>query len=156
MELQKAKELAENLMQKHGLEISFHGWGFKFDSCINRFGVCKRGKRIISLSSKLVSLNNELEVRDTILHEIAHALAPHGAGHGEQWREKALSIGCNGSRCCGKEVITPPAKYTAICGTCGRVVNKNRMRVLACGQCCKTRNGGKFSSEYILNFKRNI
>jgi hypothetical protein len=51
-------------------------WSFQFDSAKLAFGKCNFTDRVISLSRHLVELNNEAEVRDTVLHEIAHALAP--------------------------------------------------------------------------------
>jgi len=66
-----ARILAVTLMQQHGLV----GWTFKFDHARRRFGCCNFTRRTISLSRPLTFLNDDAEVRDTILHEIAHALA---------------------------------------------------------------------------------
>ena len=73
MELADAESLALELMRQHGL---LPRWKFKFDRAIRRFGCCNEGKRLISLSARLTELNSEYEVRDTILHEIAHANDP--------------------------------------------------------------------------------
>ena len=48
-------------------------WTFLFDRAIRRFGNCNYTKRQISLSAKLTLLNDEPVVRETLLHEIAHA-----------------------------------------------------------------------------------
>jgi predicted SprT family Zn-dependent metalloprotease len=62
------------------------------------------------MSRLLVSLNDKREVRETILHEIAHALAgPKVRAHGREWGEIALRIGCNGRRCYGDEVLKSSA-----------------------------------------------
>src|SRR5436190_12975378 len=107
MELAQARQLAEDLMRLHKLSPK---WSFKFDRSKVSFGKCHYGKKQISVSRYLVELNGEDEVRDTILHEIAHALAPRGAGHGTAWRSVAKSIGCNGRRCYGAEVARPAPK----------------------------------------------
>ena len=61
----------------------------------------------ISLSRHLVELNDEAEVRETILHEIAHALRRVGLGMGRsggEWRKRLVA--CRGdvtaTRWCGR------------------------------------------------------
>jgi predicted SprT family Zn-dependent metalloprotease len=132
MRLHEARQLAENLMRRHRL---LPKWSFAFDRSKNRFGKCNYWTKQISLSKHLVELNSEAEVRDTILHEIAHALAPRGAGHGPLWKSLALSIGCNGRRCFGHEVARPAPKYRGTCPSCRQVIYRHRRGVLACGIC---------------------
>jgi predicted SprT family Zn-dependent metalloprotease len=132
MKLEDAWQLATNLMRLHGL---LPAWSFDFDRSMVRFGKCNYTKKRISLSRHLVEMNAESEVRDTILHEIAHALAPRGAGHGPVWQALALSIGCNGRRCYGHEVARPAPKHKGTCPTCKRVIHRHRRTVLACGKC---------------------
>lgn len=74
MNLLEAKKMAEEEMKKHGLLE----WSFSFDNAIERFGSCRLTSKKISLSKKLIELNSIERVRNTLLHEIAHALAPHG------------------------------------------------------------------------------
>lgn len=121
-------------MAKHEL----FGWRFQFDDAVRRFGYCSYKKEIISISRNLVELNSEEKVRDTILHEIAHALCDRKDGHNSNWIFKARAIGCDGERCYNHEEIeTPELKWKATCSKCGRVVNyarrpKNRR---SCGEC---------------------
>jgi len=69
----------------------------------------------------------EEQVRDTILHEIAHAIAGHKAGHGWQWKAECRRIGANPNRTADlpqdmvlglKEKI---ANYKAVCTKCDNV-----------------------------------
>jgi predicted SprT family Zn-dependent metalloprotease len=150
MELKKAMVLAINLMEQHGLMDM--GWGFGFDNAKRRFGVCKYRSKVIGLSKDLVELNNESRVKNTILHEIAHALVGHKNGHNDIWRTKALEIGCNGERCYdNSEVATPEAKYEAVCGGCGHVHKKHKRptRIASCGKC----SGGRYNETYRLVWK---
>ena len=89
MTLEDAEQLALDLMRQHGLRR----WTFTFDRAVCRFGCCNERKRTISLSAKLTELNDEDAVRDTILHEIAHAMVGVRAGHGPKWQRQALAIG---------------------------------------------------------------
>ena len=71
---------------------------------VGRAGQCSWTKKEISLSAKYVELNSMTEIRNTILHEIAHALRPKH-GHNKFWRKTALEIGCNGSRTYSNNVV---------------------------------------------------
>ena len=65
-----ALALLKESMATHGLVE----WNAQLDNSKRRFGVCKPGKKTISVSRPLCELNSDDEVRDTILHEIAYAL----------------------------------------------------------------------------------
>jgi predicted SprT family Zn-dependent metalloprotease len=132
MTLEQAQKLAEDLMRLHKL---WPAWSFTFDRSKVRFGKCNYSKRQISLSRHLVQLNDDRQVRETILHEIAHALAPRGAGHGPVWKALARAIGCSGQRCYGPEVRRPTPKHRATCPSCKRVIYRHRRTRIACGKC---------------------
>jgi predicted SprT family Zn-dependent metalloprotease len=141
MELQAAKTLALRLMNEHGLLES--RWAFSFDNATRRFGSCHYGRRQITLSKKLVSINEEARVRNTILHEIAHALTP-GEHHNHVWRRMAIAIGCDGERCySSKEVATPETRYIGACPsghTHKRSKLTERSRRSSCGRCSSSYN----------------
>lgn len=150
MEIHQVNDLARTLMDSHNL----YGWGFRLDKSVRRFGACHYRSRVISLSRKLVELNPIETVKNTLLHEIAHALAPRGAGHGREWKRIAISIGCDGSRCYNSsEVATVAPKYTGECPNCNRIINRHRRMRLACGKCCKNLNQGNFSESYLFIWK---
>jgi predicted SprT family Zn-dependent metalloprotease len=132
MKLGDARRLALRLMRTHGVPAD---WSFQFDRSKVRFGKCNYARREITLSQYLVELNDEPEVRETILHEIAHALVPRGAGHGPAWQTVAQSIGCQGKRCYGEEVVRPAPKYKGTCPSCRHVIFRHRRTVVACGRC---------------------
>jgi len=108
MNIWDARILADRLMAEHGLCAA--GWKFRWDRATRRFGSCHHTRRTISLSLPLVRLNSESQVRDTMLHEIAHALTP-GDGHGRRWKDKCRQIGARPVRCFTQvEVILPEKK----------------------------------------------
>ena len=149
MELFEANQLAKLLMTKHGLLLK--GWRFEFDRSKRRFGACRHGSKRITLSTELTLLNDEKTVKDTILHEIAHALVGFSHGHDWVWKMKALEIGCNGEIYYDtKEVITPESKYKAVCTSCGHIFKKHRLPKArkSCGFC-----DPKFNDNYLLEFK---
>ena len=152
MHLTKAKKLAEDLMKKHGLE----GWTFRFDRAKRRFGYCNYKQKTITLSKEITRLNDEERVKNTLLHEIAHALLGPGYGHKWEWQNKALEIGCDAERCFNPNVVKiPKGKYLYECPNCKKVTEYMRKlrRATACGPCCKKHNFGEFTEKFKLVFK---
>lgn len=119
MKLADAKKVVFELMRDHGLFDQ--GWGFDFDGGRARFGFCRYDVKRISLSRYLVRLNLSERVKNTILHEIAHALVGKGEGHGYMWRTMAVKIGCSGQRCYGNEVVPVKRPWQIVCANCGPV-----------------------------------
>jgi SprT protein len=142
MDLSAAEQLARRLMQRHGL---LPQWQFSFDRAVRRFGSCNCQHKKITLSAHLTLLNDKLQVKDTILHEIAHALAPRGECHGKRWKSIARSIGCSAERCYTDDVVVPKRKYTGTCPTCAVTITRNRRKRLSCGRCDR-----KFNPAHIF------
>jgi predicted SprT family Zn-dependent metalloprotease len=136
MDLYDAQQLALDLMGQHGLTPV---WRFRFSRAVTIFGSCQHGTRTIALSRPLAEINEVAEVRDTILHEIAHALAGPGAGHGPRWRKIARELGARPERCTGADAKTVPGAWVGTCPGCGRTIERHRRSkaALACAQCCK-------------------
>ena len=136
MNLYVARDLARTLMARHGLT----GWAFRFDHARRRFGSCSTVRKRITLSRPLTLLNEEAEVRDTILHEIAHALAP-GDGHGRAWKAACVRVGAKPVRCYTEAtVVSPPrraAPYQVGCPRCGWWQDRHRLtrEKLVCRGC---------------------
>ncbi|MBI1336000.1 MAG: hypothetical protein GC164_03455 [Phycisphaera sp.] len=126
-------------MTEHGLIAG--GWLLRWGNGRRQFGVCeikhtrnrRTGKttttRTIRLSRHLALLNTDAEVRDTILHEIAHALAGTKHGHDEVWKQTCRRIGANPRRLMDDTVHTPAARYQLTCPSCRKVL-ANRHRVM--------------------------
>jgi len=101
------------------------GWVLKFDRAKRRLGLCRYTKKTIQLSEIMVTGDSDENIRNTLLHEIAHALvgSERKGGkhihHGPKWVEKAKEIGCNGKRC-GRIETAPEYKYIYKCD-CGEI-----------------------------------
>ena len=80
---------ARSLMDRHGLSE----WAFQYSPARQRLGLCKEKDKVIQLGRRHALNDDPSQVTDTILHEIAHALAGAKAGHGPAWREVAKRLG---------------------------------------------------------------
>lgn len=138
--------IASNLIDHHRLP-----WLFRFDGAVVRFGLCSHKRATIYLSSPLTLLNSEEQVIDTILHEIAHALAPVTSGHDCTWQTIARSIGCDGKRCYTAAVIAPPKPWIGTCPGCRTTVERHHRKRIACSACCH----GKFNPQFIFTWKKS-
>lgn len=142
MELKKAKALTTFLMRKHGLPNT---WRFSWHNKKVSLGTCSYVKKTIYLAKWYTELNDESEVRDTILHEIAHALSyeRHGAkgiGHGRLWKKICIEIGAT-PRACSKNKLNKPSnhyKYVETC-SCGITYKRHRLNFSASYRCPKCR-----------------
>lgn len=117
--------LARTIMDQHGLT----DWAFDLDNAKRRAGCCFYRSKIITLSRHYVERNLDKpdDLRDTILHEVAHALAGHAAGHGDAWKAVCVQIGARPKRCYDSQAINmPKGKYQAVCGGCQKVFTRHR------------------------------
>lgn len=127
-----AIRLARHLVAVHGLD----GWQVGLDRAKSRAGCCHFASKLITFSLPLTRLHTEEEVRETILHEIAHALVGPEHGHDEVWRRRAVAIGSTGARCVPDAA---PRLDGHVVGTCpaGHTVTRHRRpsRAASCPHC---------------------
>lgn len=141
--------IANNLLCKHNLT----DWSFKFDNAKKRYGNCNYTRKIISISRNLYELNEFSSSLDTLLHEIAHALAGFSNGHNEVWKQKAIELGCSATRCHNNETVKP--SLIGVCPNCKQTIKRHRRKVLACGQCCKRHNNNKYTDKFNFVWIKN-
>ena len=124
-------QLLEHKLTEHGLAA--RGWTGALDNAERRFGVCRPAKKEISISRTLAALNSGEEVLDTILHEIAHALADsiyrENCGHDERWKAICRQIGARPERCYdGDEVVSPEAPWVLMHSDTGEIYSYHQRR----------------------------
>ena len=129
--LERTAARAEKLVAEHDLE----GWSFQFDDASGRAGACNFDTQVIGLSLLYCLNSTDSELKETILHEIAHALAGPQHQHDRVWKEIARSIGCSGERLCSAPAFAPP-RYIVSCPACGWALRRNvRRRGQVCAKC---------------------
>lgn len=120
--LNEIAEFTREMLEKYGLEE----WKLVWDTRpYRRYGQCRYKEKEIGITPRLVLINSLEESKNTVLHEIAHALTP-GHRHNHVWKEKCLVVGarpeqyyCDKSR--GGTVNAAIGKYQLINTTTGKV-----------------------------------
>lgn len=136
MNLVKVRDLARDIMDQHGLRH----WTFEFDDAKRRAGICHYAARRISLSAPLMTVYSESEARDTVLHEVAHALVGPEAGHGRRWRETAEAIGGTGRQYVDPEAPTLDGPWIGVCPHGHRMTRFRRPGMpMSCRRCTRRR-----------------
>ena len=87
--LRTVAAMARECMDSHGLE----DWTLAFVESRRRLGDCQFRDRLIRIARHHALEESDESIRDTVLHEIAHALAGPEAGHGPLWKTVARRIG---------------------------------------------------------------
>lgn len=132
------------------------GYTFAWGNRKRAGGTCNYLKKVITLERPLTiaNLDNVHIIKNTILHEIAHALVGRGHGHDWVWKQTAMSIGCDGARCMSEETNgLTESKYTLSCSSCGKVTLAHRRPKYdkSCGRC----SGGRYNGNYKLELTQN-
>lgn len=122
--------LAQKLLAEHSLT----GWSFAYDHASRRAGCCDFRRKRISLALQFARQAGAEEIRDTLLHEIAHALVGKRHNHDAVWRAKAQQIGGSGERCHNLS-FNPPRYIVACRNGCWSATAERRRRNVVCGEC---------------------
>lgn len=137
---------AHTLLEKH-LDDS---WSFAFDHARTRGGACDWARRRITVSRHLCLRWSDEEMHQTLLHEVAHALAGPTAAHGRQWRQIASRLGYTGTRTHNNPTADELAPWIGTCPS-GHLFYRHRRptRPLACGRCAR-----RFEAANAIQWRR--
>lgn len=129
MNTAQVAEHARSLMDEHGLE----DWAIDFGRSTKSAGACYYSRRLIRFSRVIMTAYDDAAVRNTILHEIAHALVGSRHGHDGVWRRKFLELGGNGeartlATAGVAKAIEDQSKYRAVCSGCGETYSAQRRK----------------------------
>lgn len=134
MDLKELADIAIREMTKHGLT----GWTFRFADTKRQLGVCKYRRKRIEIA-EYYALNSPREsVLDTLLHEIAHALAGSAARHGPVWKAIAIRLGAIPRACdTSGEAAMKPGDWQASCPACKKSFHRYKRPVSINGYRCR-------------------
>ena len=144
MDTTHALTLARELMNAYGLQALPVGWTRakrQFGRCtFTRDATGRRVAKAIEISWPLTRVNPIEVVRNTILHEIAHALAGYDAAHGPAWVAMAHRVGARPERCVpdgDPTVVDILGRFTYSCPVCPWTMNRHKRlrRNSSCHKC---------------------
>lgn len=117
----------------------------------------------VELNPKLVAISLD-EVRQTLLHELAHLLAYHRNGrriapHGVEWQQACADLGIPGESVTHKLPLPrrqQQKKWRYRCPSCQQGFDRVRQmkNAAACLSCCKRHNGGRFTKKFLLEAQK--
>ncbi len=129
-------------------------WQIKLSRSRKQLGYCNCSTKTIYISTEFMRLNPFYIIRETLLHETAHAIQYQKSGitnHGKEWKKIAKQLGCSTKRCISIENLKmPKGKYIGKCPVCGMETHFYRKirRRYSCGKCSKSYND-KFRLELL-------
>jgi predicted SprT family Zn-dependent metalloprotease len=134
MDLKELEAIAEQELRKHGL----HSWSFGLAQTKRRQGVCKFLDRRIEIAEYYAIHNPPEKVLDTLLHEIAHALAGPKAKHGLAWKAIARRLGATPRAydTCAKTAVLP-GDWQATCPACEKTYHRYKRPMRLTGYRCR-------------------
>lgn len=111
-------------------------WTFGFDNAKRRAGLCDYTRKRISVSRYLAARYDDDTNHQTLLHEVAHALAGPAAGHGPEWKRVARSLGYVGGTTHRGETANELAPWVGVCPA-GHTAYRHRRptRTMSCVLC---------------------
>ena len=127
-------------------------WELRFSNQKRNLGYCRPRKKVISISKSFMESNPFPIIKDTLLHEIAHALHFLETGktnHSNGWKRFALKVGCEPKRCAETNGLNmPEGNYVGICPVCKKETHFYRRvrRSYSCSHCTK-----KYDPKYRLD-----
>lgn len=145
-DLNRVRVWAEALIAMH-LDDS---WSFDFDHAKRRAGLCDYRRKRITVSRYLTARFDDDEIHQTLLHEVAHALAGHTAAHGPAWKKVARELGYVGGTTHTGETATELAPWIGRCPS-GHVAYRHRKpaRATSCAKCSR-----RFDQRYLFEWTR--
>jgi SprT-like family len=140
-------EWTQKYFERKSKEFKLEGWNLKKDHAKTRLGQTNFTRKHISISSYFLrgSSCDHKAIRNTVLHEISHALVGMKNGHNKIWKEMAISIGCDGkvyqkmdapppnyllhcsNKCFQKEYYRKPKNEGKICSNCRSPLNIKKL-----------------------------
>lgn len=145
-DLNRVRVWAQALITMH-LDAS---WTFDFDHAKRRAGLCDYRRKRITVSRYLAARFEDDEIHQTLLHEVAHAVAGHSAAHGPDWKRVAQDLGYVGGTTHHGETATELAPWVGSCPA-GHVTYRHRRpaRETSCTKCSP-----RFDQHYLFSWTR--
>ena len=137
---------AESLLR----QLLDDSWSFAFDNAKRRAGQCDYTRKRITVSRYLAARYDDDANHQTLLHEVAHALAGPDAAHGPRWKAVARDLGYVGGVTHRGETATELAPWVGSCPN-GHEAYRHRRpaRPMSCAKCSR-----RFDERFLFAWTR--
>lgn len=145
MDLRMAEQMVWSEMRHYGLGPE---WTFKWNRRTNALGRTEqtygpnrtfKPGGVIYLSKVLTVHRSAVDVRQTVLHEIAHALVGVDKGHGALWKAQMRKMGARVEVKTNEPSLhSKVAKYKIVCASGDLLGYAHRSNFKTAGKVCKT------------------
>jgi len=130
-------EYAQKYWKQRYKKLGLKEWSIKKNHTKTSLGICDHGKKTIFISTYFMRgpSCNYSRVKDTIIHEIAHALTP-GQNHNMIWKKQCIALGGSGK--IRDKMDIPPRNWAMSCRKCKwlkEYYRKPRMDGKVCLKC---------------------
>src|SRR5437660_9871003 len=104
------RQQASELLRKTLDENTLVDWHVRLTTDVTKpyLGLCSYKDKAIILNAHHIDTHPEVEVINTIRHEVAHAMCPTH-GHDEYWQETAKKLGCDNTEPCAHYSLSEEA-----------------------------------------------
>ena len=132
------------------------GWTPGYCNTRKAIGRCRYSKsgktKRIEISKHYLAIEgqNNATMRDTVLHEIAHAIDVEIRGksdHSHHWKRVARQVGADPTRTTD-QIVQPTGKYTLRCPTCEKT--KQMYRQPSTKKSCSSCSGGRYNPDHMM------
>ncbi len=134
-------------MQENGLTQA--NWTYTYDNRKGRLGCCDYRRKQICISEYAIQHYSIEEMKNTVLHEIAHALVGKSNGHNRVFKQKLIELGGNGKRTATEKLPESAYKYVGMCPA-GHIYYANKRTYSSCNKC-----SSKFNRNYLIKWEIN-
>lgn len=126
----EVRKIAQRLLEAHEL----HGWKIAFGNAIGRGGSCNYRTKTLRFSRVVMKHNTRAGTQNTITHEVAHAIAGPGAGHGPEWQRVHRRLGGDGRRYMAESQLDTKSlesmkKNLVLCMTCETIIGRSTRKI---------------------------
>jgi hypothetical protein len=110
------RAMANYLMRVYHHE-SLEGWEFDFCKTVTAVALCRYDDKTIRFSEFFINLITKDNLKEAIVHEIAHVIAGPEANHGPEWQDAMKTLGYQNAKPYISVSDLPKPKYGIFFGS---------------------------------------
>lgn len=176
----EVQQLSDKLLKEHYLSVDYFnaqtdgtskvqkslyelGWRTNFAKSTKYLACCEHQTKRVVFSLQFLEASSEIEIKNTALHEIAHALVGPYHAHDEVWRAKAIELGIE-PKVCGNISLDNSRSISVveqkervkigqlqkICPKCGEIAVEINHITLSTGKWIKLKCGHLIKKENLV------